>query len=216
MAGLACSFGGATTTQEPVNNTGTTSTSSEPTPSSPILFQDDFSSTSSGWDRATYDGGETDYQNGAYHIFVDGEYASVWANPGLHFTDVSVETDAVMIGGVEDNEFGVICRYVDENNFYAGSISSDGYYAIVSIKDGEFGYVGTESMMPSDLINLGATVNRIRLDCVGSRLTLYVNGNELLSASDSSFSSGDVGLYAGTFATPGIDISFDNFLVQRP
>lgn len=218
LVGMACSFGAGSETQggAPTADTGS-ATQGPAATQSPVLFQDDFSSSSSGWDRTNYDDGSvTDYVDGGYHILVNADYASVWANPGISVADVSVETDAVIRGGVEDNEFGVICRYVDESNFYAGSISSDGFYAIVKIEDGEFGYVGSEGMQPSDLINLGDQVNRVRLDCVGSRLTLYVNGTELISASDSTFGSGDVGLYAGSFSTPGIDIYFDNFVAQRP
>ncbi|QYK51633.1 MAG: hypothetical protein KF701_03855 [Anaerolineales bacterium] len=218
LVGMACSFGAGSETQggAPTGDTGA-ATQGPAVTQSPVLFQDDFSSSSSGWDRTNYDDGSvTDYVDGGYHILVNADYASVWANPGISVADVSVETDAVIRGGVEDNEFGVICRYVDESNFYAGSISSDGFYAIVKIENGEFGYVGAEGMQPSDLINLGDQVNRVRLDCVGSRLTLYVNGSELVSASDSTFASGDVGLYAGSFSTPGIDILFDNFVAQRP
>ncbi|UYN90343.1 MAG: hypothetical protein KIT08_03670 [Anaerolineales bacterium] len=218
LVGMACSFGASSETQgdAPTGNTGASTQAPAPT-DSPVLFQDDFSSTSSGWDRSTYDdGSQTDYVDGGYHILVNGEYASVWANPGIDVADVSVEVDGVKRGGVDDNEFGVICRYQDESNFYAGSISSDGFYAIVKIQDGEFGYVGTEGMQPSDLILLGDQVNRVRLDCVGSMLTLYVNGTQLISGNDSSFGSGDVGLYAGTFATPGIDVFFDNFVANRP
>ncbi len=214
FAGLACSFGSST----PANNPSPTSSGNTvvPTADTGILFQDDFSSTSSGWDRATYDYGETDYVDGGYHILVDTDYSSVWANPGISASDVIVEVDGSKRSGVDDNEYGVICRYQDEGNFYAGSVSSDGYYAIIKIENGEFGYVGAESMLPSDLIALGSAANRVRLDCVGSTLTLYVNGSLLVSATDSSFSSGDVGVYAGSFATPGIDIFFDNFVAQRP
>jgi len=219
LAGLACSFGsGAVVTNEPPVSTQSSNTSNPPSPtaSSNILFQDDFSSTSSGWDRATYDFGETDYVSGGYHILVGDDYSSVWANPGINATDVIVEVDGSKRGGVDDNEFGVICRYQDENNFYAGSVSSDGFYAIIKIQNGEFGYVGAEAMQPSDLINLGDAVNRVRMDCIGSTLTLYVNGAMLISEADTSFASGDVGLYAGSFGTPGIDIFFDNFVAQRP
>jgi hypothetical protein len=36
------------------------------------------------------------------------------------------------------------------------------------------------------------------------------------STSDASFNSGDVGLYAGTFATANIDVFFDDFVVRQP
>ena len=213
LAALACSFGGsdngATDTTGPSDTTNTEVDSS-------ILFSDDFSSTGSGWDRTSSSFGDTDYQDGGYHIFVSDEYSSVWANPGRNFTDVRVEVNGHKIGGVDDNEFGAICRYQDESNFYAGSISSDGYYAIIMIRDGEFGYLGADAMMPSDAIRQGSSTNAIRLDCVGSTLTLYANGTQLVSVSDTNFASGDVGLYAGTFGTPGIDILFDDFVVRRP
>lgn len=173
LAAMACSFGGAA--QAPAAT------------ESNVLFQDDFSSTSSGWERSVFDGGEVDYLDGAYHIRVDDEYASVWALTGGDYGDVRVETDAVMAGGVDDNEFGVICRYQDDNNFYAGSVSSDGFYAIIAIVDGDFTYLGNDAMMPSDAIKLGSQVNRVRLDCVGPQITLYANGTQLLSVTDSSF-----------------------------
>ncbi|MCW5873948.1 MAG: hypothetical protein KIS88_04815 [Anaerolineales bacterium] len=212
FAGSACGSGASSGPAE----SPSTGTQNNNTAASNVLFQDDFSSTSSGWDRAAYDFGETDYVDGGYHISVGADYSSVWANPGINASDVSVEVDAVKRGGVDDNEFGVICRYQDESNFYAGSVSSDGFYAVILIRNGEFGYVGSDSMQPSDLIRLGDTVNRVRMDCVGSTLTLYVNGSMLTSVTDSTLGSGDVGMYAGSFATGGIDIFFDNFVAKRP
>ncbi len=73
-----------------------------------------------------------------------------------------------------------------------------------------------ENMLPSDSINLGNASNLIRLDCVGSTLTLYVNGEFVGETVDSSIGAGDVGLYAGTFSVPGTDILFDNFVVREP
>lgn len=204
LAGLACNFS--------VGGGGTGGTGGDDS----ILFRDDFSSTSSGWDRTTTDSGTTDYQDGGYHIFVQPEYYSLWANPGKSFTDVRVEVDAHRLSGVDDNEYGVICRYVDTGNFYAASISSDGFYGLIRLSDGDFEYVGMEAMQTSDAIHQGSESNHIRLDCVGSSLTLYVNGTQVASAVDSTHTSGDVGLYAGTFGTPGIDIMFDDFVVSRP
>lgn len=198
LAALAC--GGGTTAPLPEG----------------VLFQDDFSNTSSGWDRVRVDDGMTDYDNGAYRIQVNTTDTDVWANPGLSFTDVRVEVDATKIGGPDDNDFGVICRYKDENNFYFGIISSDGYYGIVKVKDGSQNLLGMSELPYSDAIKQGATTNRIRLDCVGSTLTLYANGTLLTSQSDSEFTSGDVGLLAGTYSTPGTDITFDNFQVLKP
>ncbi len=183
---------------------------------SDILFQDDFSDPSSGWDRVTVDSGETNYANGVYRIFVNEASTDVWANPGLDFTDVQVEVEATKVGGADDNDFGVICRSQDEDNFYFFIISSDGYYGIGKIVGDSQALIGMEAMLPSEEIRQGDATNHIRADCTGSRLALYVNGELLQEVEDTQFTSGDVGLMAGTFDTPGTDIHFDNFVVSRP
>jgi hypothetical protein len=140
----------------------------------------------------------------------------VWANPGLKFTDTVVEVEATKVSGPDDNDFGVICRYQDESNFYFFIISSDGYYGLGKVIDGEQVLIGEEELMPSDDIKLGNVTNTVKADCVGSTLTLYANGVQLISVQDSSFASGDVGLMAGTFSEAGTDIHFDNFVVREP
>jgi hypothetical protein len=182
-----------------------------------VLFFDDFSKTSSGWDRRNDTDVVTDYANGGYRIYLDKENYDVWANPSKSFPgDVQVEVDATKTAGPEDNDFGVICRYQDTSNFYFFIISSDGYAAIGMYKDGSQQLISGEQMEQAEGINSGATTNHIRADCVGSDLKLYANGNLVASATDSSFTSGDVGLLAGTFGTVGTDILFDNFYVYKP
>jgi hypothetical protein len=180
-----------------------------------VLYSDDFSSSSSGWDRASGDEGYTDYSNDAYEISVDVANYDLWANPGEYFTDVSVETDATLVSGTEDNDIGVICRYQDVSNFYFAVIASDGYYGIGKVADGSQEYL-TDGLPSTDLVNTGYATNHIRFDCVGSSLSLYINGDLAESVSDSDFSAGDAGLMAGTFDTPGVVVSFDNFVVYQP
>jgi hypothetical protein len=76
--------------------------------------------------------------------------------------------------------------------------------------------IGEDKMATSDEINLGLDTNHIRADCVGSELSLYVNGKLLTSVTDTDFANGDVGLIAGTYDTAGTDIHFDNFVVYDP
>jgi len=180
------------------------------------LFSDDFSDPDSGWDRAQEETGVTDYDNGTYRIFVDESQHDYWANPGLSFTDVQVEVDATKNGGPDDNDFGLICRYQDTENFYAFLISSDGFYAILKYSGGSSETLGSDSWPPSEAINQGAATNHLRADCIGDSLALYANDQQLHAVTDSAFSSGDVGLIAGTFDEPGADIAFDDFVVLQP
>ncbi|HSB90880.1 MAG TPA: protein kinase [Anaerolineales bacterium] len=187
-----------------------------PGPVGEILLEDDFADPSTGWDRVSDSTGGTDYQDGAYRIWLDEKQQDRWANPGESFTDVRIDVDATKAGGPDDNDFGVICRYIDNDNFYAFWISSDGYYGIVRYLKGEFQVLGAEGMQPHNVIAQGEATNHLRAECVGSTLRLYVNNELLDKVEDSSHSEGDVGLMAGTFDVPGVDIRFDNFVVRAP
>ncbi len=181
-----------------------------------VLFQDDFSDPNSGWDRVSVDDGITDYGDGVYRIFVNTVNSDVWANPGLDFSDARVEVDATKVGGDDNNDFGVICRYQDAENYYFFIISSDGYYGIGKVSGGAQQLIGMESMPPSEVILQGGATNHMRADCIGSKLSLYVNGEFLDQYEDSDFASGDVGLLAGSIDAAGTDIHFDNFVVLKP
>lgn len=180
------------------------------------LFSDDFSKTTSGWDRFQGAIGSTDYHREAYRIQVNEPNSDLFANPGQFFKDVIVEVSAARVGGPSDNNFGLICRYQDEENFYSAQISSDGYAGIFRMKKGVLKLLGYESMFPVPAILGGAGINHIRFDCVGPSLTLIVNNVPVDTREDKSFETGDVGLIAGGSAEGGALVSFDDFLVSRP
>ncbi len=189
-------------------------------PRAKVLFRDDFSDPDSGWDRASADDGSmTDYVDGHYRILVNDTQADIWANPGQYFTgDIVVEVDAVKNGGPDDNDFGVLCRYQDVDNYYAFFISSDGYVGIGRVLNGEQSMLTDDGkMFQSDAVAQGSgALNHITAKCIGDRLTLIVNGKKVLTVHDSTFTDGDVGLIAGTYDEPGTDILFDNLVVHRP
>lgn len=95
-------------------------------------------------------------------------------------------------------------------------ISSDGYYGIAKMKDGQYSMINPEQLQYSPAIAQGQAANHLQVSCVGSVLTLSVNGQKLIEALDTDFTSGDVGLLAGAYDVPGVDILFDNFVVKKP
>lgn len=183
-----------------------------------VIYQDDFSDVSTGWPVDTFAEGGTSYYEGQYRITVNEVDYAVWANSATgDYADISTEVDAVMLAGPQENEFGLLCRFVDNDNFYIATIASDGYYFIWRrLNGGDWELVGMESGEFSEAIRTGNQSNRIRLDCVGSSITLYANGVELIQVFDSSLPSGDVGLYARSFEQGGVDVLFDNFVVIQP
>jgi hypothetical protein len=185
-------------------------------PSGGVLFKDDFSDPTSGWMQGEDEFGKTEYVDGSFRILVTSDVTGKVSIPRLYFTDVVIEVNATKVAGPDDNDYGVICRYQDENNFYFFEISSDGYYSIGKYKENQLQLIGMEKMQTSDVIRQGQATNRIRATCNGSLLGLSVNGYDLVEVEDVDFTAGDVGLIAGTFETPGTDILFDNFKVLKP
>lgn len=180
-----------------------------------LLFEDDFSNTSSGWDRFEDELTLTDYHQGQYRISIKTDSYFAWATPYENFDDVIIEVDAVKLSGGEENDIGIICKHQDTENFYALSIGTDGFATIFRR------YLGGDlepllDWVESSAINQGDALNHLRAECVGNRLSLYVNGELVVEAFDDSITKGDVGLIASTYESPNLDVAFDNFIARKP
>ena len=185
-----------------------------------VLFSDKFDgSQDCGWAL---------YNRGGTVVMVEDETLRLstsqpgqiwWTNPGRQFDDVIITVDAQQVEGPNDNAFGVICRYQNEENFYLFLISSDGYYMIGKYQTGnsQIQYLtGDGEFMVSDLINQGTSINQIRASCIGNQLTLSVNGIQVDTVTDPTFVTGDVGVGASTFEPGTAVIAFDDFRVLAP
>jgi hypothetical protein len=180
------------------------------------LFSDNFDNPPSGWGTWNRGGASVEYHGGGLRILVSETQFDFWSVAGQKFSDASITVDAIKMSGPDDNDFGIVCRYLNKDNFYMLVASSDGYYGIAKMKDGQHSMIHAEQLQYSDVIASGQAVNHLRADCIGSNLTLYVNGQKLTEAQDDEFASGDVGVIAGAYDTQGVDILFDNFVVMQP
>ena len=150
-----------------------------------------------------------------YKIGVYKDTTFYWATPYLDFNDVIIEVQAQKISGGDDMQYGIICKHFDENNFYALVISGDGYAAIRKrYQASDLDYAAEWVEAPS--VNMGNATNALRGECVGSRLSLYVNDVLAIEINDSDIPSGDAGVMAGNFNQSTTEVLFDNFVVRRP
>jgi hypothetical protein len=202
---LACSTT-ASTTSTPQDKTAL---------SGSVLFQDDFTRPRSGWDRFMTAEGTMDYDASGYRMLVNALNTNFWSTPHKNFADVRIEVDAGKLGGPNENRIGLICRFTG-NDYYFFLISSDGFYGIGIYTGGQAVLLGQSEMQANSNIKTGLAVNHLRADCVGNTLTFYVNGFQAASIQDDRLKSGDIGLLAGTFAQPGVDVIFDNFVALKP
>ena len=179
-----------------------------------LPWNDDFSSLGD-WQAESDTAAQIDVSEGALRINVAAANQLAWASAGRDLEDLHLTVEATQLAGPDDNEYGVLVRMEDAENFYRFSISGDGFFLVT-----KFVYGGQElidsNWRPSGAINQGQATNTIEVICQGSELTLVVNGQELARLQDEQFEGGDIGLYAGTFSQTGVEIAFDNLRVTEP
>ena len=185
-----------------------------------FLFVDDFSGDQDcGWAAYNRGGGVAAIENSAMQLSVSQPGNLWWTNPARSFDDVVILSEARQVSGPNDNAYGLICRYQNEENFYVFLVSGDGYYAIAKYQTGEDNVIyltENQQFQPADVINKGIASNEIRVTCLGNQLSLEVNGVPLLSVTDPTFVTGDIGVAAGTFENGVGVFEFDNVQVTAP
>lgn len=181
-----------------------------------VIFKDDFSSNEAGWNLSQSDAGGAEIVDGMARLYLIQPHTDVRTTPGLKFSDVRIDVDAVKSFGSDNNYFGIICRDQGNGNFYSFLISSDGYYGISKVKDGGHELISGDQMRRNDDIQSGTAPNHLSVICQGDQLTLAVNGIVLQTVQDGEYQSGDFGLIAGSSDDSDIEVRFDQFLVTKP
>ena len=120
----------------------------------------------------------------------------------------------IKLNGPDENRMGLMCRY-QNGNYYFFIISNDGFYVIGKFIGGHAILLGQSEMQASELIQTG-NMNHLRADCIGNTLTFFINFTQVAVALDTDLLMGDVGVLAGAFSEPGVDVMFDHFVVLQP
>jgi len=186
-------------------------------PAGTVLFADDFSSNSNHWGVSTGGAGEINFAYQGLDMKVNQPNSMVWTVSGRKYQDVQINVDNVLLSGPSNDAFGVVCRFQDNQHFYGFIVTHDGYYGIFKMQEGQLSLADAEGGLKySQAIRQGGVVNHIQAVCQGDILKLSVNGELLAMIEDSSFTQGQIGLIAGTYATPGAELFFDNLKVTQP
>lgn len=167
----------------------------------------------------------------------------VWSSLDRKFNDFDLRVTARLLDGpVDQNQFGVVFRYRDENNFYIFRISADGYYSLGKVRAGVQEKISDWGV--TDLIHQGGAPNEIRVIGYGNRFLFYINGqpvplclrgeNETSMWAnwegpgicytaepttvfrDGAFAQGRIALAAGTIDGSDVVVAFDDVILTGP
>jgi hypothetical protein len=184
-------------------------------PTAPQSFRETFDDARSGWTLVQNNQAEIAIGGGQLRIIVKQPDSLAWSvTAGKTFGDFTLDVDATPLTGPDDNDYGVIVRRVDDNNFYRFEISGDGYFNIQKRQKGKWQKLVAD-WTESSAIRKGAATNHLRVVCAGRTLTFFVNQVQVAQVSDDTFARGEVGVLAGTLTEPGVQVAFDNFQVSK-
>jgi hypothetical protein len=213
LAALACNAvsGGGSGGEDP---TGPTST-----PSPKVILSDDFSSTA--WGTGTDADSSVEYANNALQMIVYTKNYFVWSTPNDEdYEKIHMEVTAINNGTDSTTAFGIMCNQQAgaDSSFYYLAMTPAGEYAIAKATTGQSDVFLTnnDQWANSDLIAKDAASYRIGADCGNGTLTLYVDGQQIATVSDASYSTGGIAVFtwSGEEAT-STNVSFDDFLMTE-
>lgn len=108
-----------------------------------------------------------------------------------------------------------LLRLEGDDPIYCFSISGDGYQQVRRYDGDTWETLGPE-WAKSEAIRMGEATNRLEIVCRGGQMSFLVNGVQVAQVEDPDYLRGDIGLYAGSFSEPGVEIHFDDVRVTPP
>lgn len=185
-----------------------------------VLLEDDFSDDNN-WGTLTDADSSVEYQDNTLHMQVFRENFVIWSTPNDEdYRSVHMEVTVDTNDTDPTTAFGFICAQQPKDwSFYYLAATPGGEYAIIKATDGESDVflTGDGKWATSNLITRNASSYRVSGECGNGRLTLYVDGKQIASATDNTYGTGRVGLFTWSGdKAPSANVNFDDFLLTSP
>lgn len=136
--------------------------------------------------------------------------------------DFVLQVDATLINGSVNSTYGVLFRMQEGGAFYRFELTGNGRWLIEKRTRDQSWIRLTDSGRWEESAairqGVGAT-NRIKIAAQGPNIVFSVNETVLKRFEgnfDSSYGMGTIALDAGTFTQGGLQVAFDNLLIQEP
>jgi hypothetical protein len=183
-----------------------------------VILSDDFSSDS--WGTGTDADSSVEYANDALQFLVFRPNYFVWSpSPQEDYSNLHIEVTALNNSTDTTTAFGVICHMQITNVSYYFAVTPAGQYAIgkSQLAGDDVFLTNNDEWANSDSIPVNQSSYRVGADCGGDgTLTLYVNGTQIATVNDTTYTSGNVALFVWSGdQQSGANVSFDDFQMTR-
>jgi S1-C subfamily serine protease len=153
--------------------------------------------------------------NSTLYLEADDKNSTVYALYDLDLQPSDVRLDAAVetVAGPNRNNISLVCRATDAG-WYEFSMNSGGYWYIYKYDNSNYTLLNSGA---STAIKLQKAKNELIATCIGTKLTFYVNGTQMGSATDNRFKGGgQVGISVSDFDISGAGVEFDWFAATVP
>lgn len=183
-----------------------------------VVLSDDFSSAS--WGTGTDPDSSVEYANDALQFLVFRTNYFVWSTPNDEdYSNVHIEVTALNNSTDTTTAFGIICHMQVTDVSYYFAITPAGQYAIgrSQLASDDVFLTNNDQWANSDSIPVNQSSYRLGADCANNgTLTLFVNGTQIATVSDTTYTSGNAALFVWSGdQESGANVSFDDFQMTR-
>lgn len=226
LAALSCQAlsnlggGGDTPTNpsDPINTSVPDLPATEAPQLGDVVIEDDFSSD--GWGIGTDTDSSVEYANEALQMIIYTKNYFVWSPPNnTDYENIHMEVTVINNETDPTSAFGIMChQQVTSDAFYYVAVTAAGQYAIAkaSIATKDVFLTNNDAWEYSDAITANASSYRIGADCGNGTLTMYVDGQQVASVSDSSYTGGGIALFAWSGEdVASANVTFDDFVMTK-
>jgi hypothetical protein len=198
-------------TQTALQNIYTQATSGTPTINDPLSHADNF-----GWDEYPGNhGGGCAYSQGAYHSSATVGYFTSCIAQSTNFSNFAFQVEMTLVSG---HNGGLMFRADSSKSAaYRFNISTDGTYYLDTFSQDNNGKVNEKILLSgsTSVINTGNNQsNLLAVVARGKDLYLYVNKQYVDSINDSTYQSGQIGMFTNS-DTGGAEGVFRNAQVWK-
>jgi hypothetical protein len=189
-------------------------------PAASAIFDERFTTNNANWPSDPQGLGQ--FTNGSYRIGTrqTGQFAAIGAPVANVPDDVQITADFRKLGGPDGGGYGIIVR--DQQAGGTDGSSQDGRYYVLEAGDkGEVGiwrrdgdhWVDLVPWQHADAVKPGTAQNTLTVRAVGNTLSLSVNGTQVATRTDSTFTSGGAGVFVGG---DGNQVALTRYTIEAP
>lgn len=190
------------------------------TPTTPPDIPDDvtvgsvlYTTSFQGWPTANEPTAKMSFADGLYLFEVGPKDARYWTTLAVSQSNMYIQMEVTprQCPAKPRTGYGLIFRYVDENNYYLLTIFCDKSFTVGG-KDSA-SIFGNNGVLPDDIDPTSSTAHRVGVLARGDEFKLYFDKQPIGNFRDDRRQKGDVGIYAISQADEAIKVAFGTLKV---